>query len=143
MFRRLDAAVQRAFQWGVDLTGADPVRFARLACVGYAVGTTCKVALTGGAGWLLALVVLSMLSLVAMFVHGSAGFLAAVVSTVQPFRAPLLVFDVVLVAVRLLGDVDFLPVGMIASLCWYAMVYLPGCRPPPPPMPRGRLAPAP
>lgn len=143
MFRRLDAAVHGAFQWGVDLTGASPVHAARLACVGYAVSTTCKVALAGGAVWLLPLVVMTMLPLVAMFVLGSAGFLASVISPIRFLRAPLLVFDVLLGAVRLLGDDPLLPVSVIASLCWYAMVYLLDCRPPPPPMPRGRLVPAP
>lgn len=143
MIARLDAfLLGRVFQGVVNLSGRDPIWWARQCAVLYLLLSVMVCVLDGWTWWRVLGLLLSPLFFAPVFLAPDA---MRVVCDAPVFRRVLLVFELAGLLLSVLifteGRAD---AGLVcadaAGLAFLSFVYFPGCRPPPPPRPRGRLA---
>ena len=143
MIARLDAfLLGRVFQGVVNLSGRDPVWWARQCAVLYLLLSVMVCVLDGWLWWRVLGLLLSPLFFAPAFLAPDA---LRVICDAPAWRRFILALEL---AGLLLSAIIFaagradaaLVCADAAGLAFMAFVYFPGCRPPPPPRPRGRLA---
>lgn len=140
---RLDAfLLGRVFQGVVNLSGRDPVWWARQCAVLHVLLSVMLCVLDGWTWWRVLALLTAPLFLAPAFLAPDA---LRVICDAPGFRRFMLAFEL---AGLLLSAIIFaagradaaLVCADAAGLAFMAFVYFPGCRPPPPPAPRGRLS---